>query len=173
MKFHIACGNRILEGWTNRDMQRPPAGTKPFNAVEPWQVPDDHFSVIYSEDFIEHLSQPDQFKFLHNAYKKLKPGGIFRVNFPDIEWSLANWIITDDGLKLNREYYHAPGGHVFVPTREYIIKILKIFGFKDVHSFFRNKSNIPNFEGDSRPVHFANPLDNRPDEGQIYIECVK
>lgn len=37
----------------------------------------------------------------------------------------------------------------------------------------RNESNIVGFDGDSRPVIFANKLDNRPDIAQIYIECTK
>jgi len=173
MKLHIACGARILEGWENRDMARAPKGTKPFNAIEPWEYPDESLDVVYSEDFIEHLCQKDQFTFIHQAYKKLKIGGIFRLNFPDIAWSLANWIITDNGLDTNREYYHAPGGHVFVPTKEYILTILPLFGFNEVNSFDRNVTLIPWFEGDSRPVTFANTLDNRPDEAQIYIEGIK
>jgi len=173
MKLHVACGNRILDGWDNRDMSRPPKGTKSFNAIEPWEYPDNSIDVIYSEDFIEHLDQKDQFKFFDQAYKKLKVGGIFRMNFPDIEWSLKNWIITKNGLKVNREYYHAPGGHVFIPTKEYLLTILPHFGFKAIQIYERNKSNIPNFEGDSRPIVFANPLDNRPEIAQIYLECVK
>ena len=173
MKLHVACGARLLEGWVNRDKDRPPAGTKHFNAALPWEYAPGSIDVVYSEDFIEHLPQKDQFKFFFEAYKALKPGGIFRVNFPDIEWSLKNWIIGPDKLNLNREYYHAPGGHVFVPTEEYVIKVLELFKFKDVQSYYRNDSSIEQFEGDSRPVHFANPLDNRPDEAQIYIECYK
>ncbi len=45
--------------------------------------PDDSFDVIYNKSFLEHLSNPD--KFLTEAFRILKPGGIIISLVPDWE----------------------------------------------------------------------------------------
>jgi SAM-dependent methyltransferase len=45
--------------------------------------PDDHFDVIYSKSFLEHIRDPS--KFLKEAYRVLKPGGLLLSMVPDWE----------------------------------------------------------------------------------------
>ena len=44
---------------------------------------DDHFDIIYSKSFLEHLRDPSQ--FLKEAYRVLKPGGLLLSMVPDWE----------------------------------------------------------------------------------------
>ena len=45
--------------------------------------PDDHFDIIYSKSFLEHIRDPS--KFLKEAYRVLKPGGLLLSLVPDWE----------------------------------------------------------------------------------------
>jgi SAM-dependent methyltransferase len=45
--------------------------------------PDDHFDVIYSKSFLEHVRDPSE--FLQEAYRVLKPGGLILSMVPDWE----------------------------------------------------------------------------------------
>ena len=45
--------------------------------------PDDNFDVIYSKSFLEHIRDPS--KFLKEAYRVLKPGGLLLSMVPDWE----------------------------------------------------------------------------------------
>ena len=45
--------------------------------------PDNHFDVVYSKSFLEHIRDPS--KFLKEAYRVLKPGGLILSMVPDWE----------------------------------------------------------------------------------------
>lgn len=47
---------------------------------------------VYSEHFIEHLSQTDGIGFLRECRRILKPGGTIRIATPDLEVSARNYI---------------------------------------------------------------------------------
>jgi len=54
--------------------------------------PDDHFDVIYSKSFLEHIRDPS--KFLKEAYRVLKPGGLLLSMVPD--WESQHQKFYDD-----------------------------------------------------------------------------
>lgn len=51
--------------------------------LESLPYPDNHFDVIYSKSFLEHLREPST--FLKEAYRVLKPGGLLLSMVPDWE----------------------------------------------------------------------------------------
>jgi len=48
-----------------------------------WPYDDNHFDVVYSKSFIEHLSEP--IDYIRQAYRVLKPGGLLLTLTPDWE----------------------------------------------------------------------------------------
>jgi hypothetical protein len=54
MAMHLGCGNRIKDGWVNIDLN--PAADLTLDLRERLPFPDDSFSIIYSEHFLEHLT---------------------------------------------------------------------------------------------------------------------
>ena len=50
---------------------------------QPLPFEDNHFDVIYSKSFIEHLYYPE--RYLKEAYRVLKPGGMLLTLVPDWE----------------------------------------------------------------------------------------
>lgn len=184
MRLHIACGSRIIPGWVNLDLNRPPAGTKPFNALKPWPFDYRSVNAVYSEDFVEHLTQANQYRFFAEALRVLEDGGVHRINCPGAIWSLHNWIIrgdpAKDGLKaINLDIEPYPegrrkirhGSHHLLPTPGYLAEILDEIGYSSIHILSRDESLITGFPGDSRPRDDTIPC--RGPNGNIYVEAVK
>ncbi|MCK9582210.1 MAG: class I SAM-dependent methyltransferase [Endomicrobiales bacterium] len=81
--------------------------------------PDSSFDIVYSKSFIEHLYYPE--KFVKEAFRVLKPGGIFLTLVPDWE---ANYKIYFD------DYSHR------TPFTNYALEdIYKIYGFSEINVY--------------------------------------
>lgn len=171
-RLHLACGNRVIPGWVNLDLYRPPAGTIPFSVTQyPWPIEAESVTVVYSEDLFEHLAQQDQIRYLAETARVLVKGGIVRIVAPDLAHSLPHRILVNGGVDLAAEYYDVPLGHVVLPTVGYLRDILPAFGFGNVSFCGKNESEIVDFPGDSRPNPLSN--DGRPEEGQVYVEATR
>ena len=103
LKLHVGCGPRVLKGWVNIDLTYdtnignmgdkwyPPLirGDESDLLVmdvteKPLPFPDGSVDIIFHEDFIEHLCQRDQIRFLAEALRVLKASGGHRVNTPSL-----------------------------------------------------------------------------------------
>lgn len=85
--------------------------TLPFN--------DDFFDVVYSKSFIEHLYRPE--KYLEEAYRVLKPGGILLTLVPDWE---SNYKIYFDDFTHRSPF-----------TQPSLYDAYKMYGFDEVTSY--------------------------------------
>lgn len=81
--------------------------------------PDEHFDVVYSKSFIEHLFHPD--RYVKEAYRILKPGGLFLTLVPDWE--------------ANYKTYFDDYSHRSPFTKVALRDLYKIFGFQEVSVF--------------------------------------
>ncbi len=80
---------------------------------------DNYFDIIYSKSFIEHLYYPE--KYLKEAYRVLKPGGVILTLVPD--WETNYKIYFDD-------FTHR------TPFTIYSLKdAYEIYGFKEVNVY--------------------------------------
>jgi predicted SAM-dependent methyltransferase len=92
MAMHFGSGNRIKEGWVNIDLN--PAADLTLDLRERLPFPDNSFSIIYSEHFLERLSYPrDITHLLSECYRVLEPGGIHSFGVPDGEPVLRSYTI--------------------------------------------------------------------------------
>jgi hypothetical protein len=94
-RLHLACGNRVVPGWVNLDLYRPPAGTIPFSVTQyPWPIEAESVTIVYSEDLFEHLAQQDQIRYLAETARVPVKGGIVRIVAPDLAHSLPHRILV-------------------------------------------------------------------------------
>jgi SAM-dependent methyltransferase len=56
-----------------------------MNILRGLNFPDDSFDVVYSAQFIEHLTYPEAVKVMTEVRRILKPGGVLRLVTPDLE----------------------------------------------------------------------------------------
>ena len=51
---------------------------------------------VYASHVLEHLSRADVTRALANTYRILKPGGVFRMVVPDLEWRAREYVQAAD-----------------------------------------------------------------------------
>ena len=92
--LNIACGSTFINDgvWTNIDFTSNSPSIKKADILNGMPFKDNQFDVIYSSHFIEHIPKEDVFLFLKDVYRILKPGGLFRVISPDLEFLSLEYI---------------------------------------------------------------------------------
>ena len=102
VKLHIACGRNYKEGWINIDISRKVRKDFRIDINKGLPFPNRSVDFIFSEHFIEHLSYDKGLFFLKEAHRILKPGGVIRTAFPDIDKIIDSYIILKTtGVKWN------------------------------------------------------------------------
>jgi predicted SAM-dependent methyltransferase len=87
-KLNLGCGPNLKPGWINIDLLDSGADLQ-LDLREQWPFADASISHIYSEHVFEHFEVREEVShFLSEAYRVLRPGGLFEVGVPDTEWPL-------------------------------------------------------------------------------------
>ena len=97
-KLQIAPGELPIKkpGWLTADLY---TGDIYLNAKRKLPFPDNSFSFIYSEHFLEHIEFRDACKLLAELYRIIKPNGIIRFSLPDLE-KIAKIYLSKDKIFL-------------------------------------------------------------------------
>ena len=111
-KLNLGCASRLLEGYLNIDMDSLESIIKRYpgikiNKKNPFlqadilnlNFPDSSIDEIRADALVEHLSFKEESRFFYEIYRLLKPGGLFRFDTPDFEWTLQTWINAKDDWK--------------------------------------------------------------------------
>ena len=85
--LNLACGAKIslVGNWTNVDFSSPLDNVTEMNILKGLPFQEDYFDVVYTAQFIEHLTLDEAAIVLKEVYRVLKPGGILRIVTPDME----------------------------------------------------------------------------------------
>lgn len=83
--LHIGCGPFRFEGWMNTDLPPNSSMDFPLDISRPLPLPDHYFHALYASEVIEHIPLDESRTFLQEAFRVLRPGGVFRLTTPDIE----------------------------------------------------------------------------------------
>lgn len=102
VKIHAGCGRHYLQGWINIDSSKKSKSDLCVDLAKGLPFPDNSADFIFNEHFIEHLSYEDGFAFFKESYRVLKPGGVLRTAFPDLDtlidsytrdtWRSMEWV---------------------------------------------------------------------------------
>ena len=93
-KLNVGCGSRFREDWENIDFVSHSKNVRQHDLTTGLPYPDFSFDVVYSSHVIEHLTLPQLRDFLAECHRVLKPGGILRLVFPDLEEIARNYLQT-------------------------------------------------------------------------------
>ena len=66
------------------------------DAIKGLPIQDESCDVLYSSHMLEHLDRNKTNKFLQDAFRILRPGGIIRIAVPDIKKQVSQYIESDD-----------------------------------------------------------------------------
>lgn len=174
MKLHLACGTNILSGWTNVDLETQSVDIIQHDLTQPWPFPNSSVDFIYSEHFIEHLSQADASAFVAECFLKLKPGGTVRISTPSLSrlvrqyeqsktdsWNDVGWHpvtradMINQGMRLQ--------GRQYLYDCSELEKTFRENGFIEITRQKWGASTVDEF----------NQIESRPDHGEIILEATK
>lgn len=189
IKLHIGCGPRVLKGWVNIDLAYEPYknylkyytdkyyGKKvrgrrsdffAINVVKyPLPLKSRSVSVVFHEDFIEHLDQKEQFLFLSEMYRVLKKGGVHRVNTPDINSTMLINSKFNEGFNGVYQLEWDKHVHKNILSANTLKEMAQLIGYSNVIIQKRDKS-LGRIPKEYRP----DPND-RPESGNIYVDLIK
>ena len=158
-KLQIGCDTNLLEGWLNTGISLKECWYGGYmDAGKPFPLPEASFHYVYSEHLFEHLTYRQALNMLKESYRVLKPGGIFRVATPDLQFLIGlyqepqkplhkeymEYSVKDNGMPPLPVYvisrFHTEWGHKIIYDRETLIKLLGDVGFKDIVSCEVGKS---------------------------------
>ena len=99
--LNLACGSKIssVGNWVNVDFSSPIDDVIEMNILDGLSFPEDSFDVVYTAQFIEHLTLQEAISVLREVYRVLKPGGILRIVTPDMEELARTYLHYLDRLK--------------------------------------------------------------------------
>lgn len=95
-KLHIGCGDNILEGWLNTDIE-PTYGAMFMDALQKFCLPNESMDYVFAEHLIEPFSFSQIANILTEAHRVMKPNGIIRLTFfsPDRILSMMKADVID------------------------------------------------------------------------------
>ncbi len=136
MKLHIGCGDVIIPGWTNLDIDNLPGVDINDDARTLSKIPDESCDIIYACHILEHLGRHEVGNVLKTWTKKLKKNGMVRLAVPDfekaIQWYQKNPHLEDvlgliiGGQKTKYDF------HKMVFDKKKITELLIDSGFSDI-----------------------------------------
>jgi len=99
IKLHLGCGERILPGYVNVDIQRVPGVDV---ACDLRRLPFSSESVesIYSCANLEHFGRNEWRDILSHWYSVLQPGGVIRVSTADFRAAAERYLEVGDVAEL-------------------------------------------------------------------------
>jgi predicted SAM-dependent methyltransferase len=168
-KVHYGSANNLFgKGWINVDLgSRQAENYLQANLTERHPFPDGCFRFGFAEDFLEHLEQEQSLRFLIEACRTLRPGGVLRLSFPGLESTLSGGYTppTFETAQLARIAYYEQWGHKHFYAISELEFVARHVGFAKVQPVEHGLSDYPELCG----------LDQRFDQigSNTYIELVK
>ncbi|OLB92345.1 MAG: hypothetical protein AUH25_00755 [Thaumarchaeota archaeon 13_1_40CM_38_12] len=137
MKLHIGCGQKLLPGWTNLDIDDDLVGVDiKDDARTLSKIPDGSCDMIYACHILEHIGRHEVQDVLMTWNKKLKKNGLLRLAVPDFEKVVAWYTQTNrledllgliiGGQKTKYDY------HKMILDRRLLSNLLTNAGFHEI-----------------------------------------
>lgn len=173
-KLHIGCGNCLLDNWLNTDIELHSDKIQYLDLTKPFPFDDASFTYVFAEHVCEHISFNAFISASREILRVLKPGGVFRMAIPSIEFlfdicnnphkelnsQYINWSISkfaeqnisafsfkkDELAIITLNNFMRSWGHSFIYSIPMIQHILKGSGFENVRRCEIGKSTHKELE---------------------------
>lgn len=148
-KIHIGCGDAILPGWVNIDIEELPGVDLVLDVRQ--GLPFDSAEYVFAEHFIEHLDFSSGLAFLLECRRVLTDSGVLRLSTPNLDWVWLNqyhygsWQDASEDVRdcfwMNKAF--RGWGHQFLYNRQTLTEVLKEAGFGTIESVAYGESRQP------------------------------
>lgn len=175
-KLQIGCGENILEGWLNTDLNSITYSVLPLDARKKLPFKDNTFDYIFFEHLLEHIEYSEGLRLVQECFRVLRPKGKIRISTPNLKFLIE--LYNQEKTELQKKYiYFALNkffldaeiyqdtfvinnffrgfGHKFIYDFKVIKEILKRAGFTDIKQCEVRKSddlNLQNIEGHGNAI---------------------
>jgi len=142
--LHVGSGGHYIKGWINIDFLAAPPVDVSADASAALPFRSNSVDYIHSEDFIEHVEFDGGKRFVEEAFRVLRPGGVMRLLTPDlralirrvydaresdhIAWC-KQYLGADGPCESLNMHLRMNGEHRFVYDEECLFGILRGAGF--------------------------------------------
>lgn len=192
--LHVGCGDILLKGWLNIRYERREEYGKikrangafylNYNLLKMWPFENDSIQYIAGSHFIEHLDLNQGIRFLKEAFRVLKKGGVIRLSCPDLNIYARNYIENNQKFFENKwikewctfknavtpgeifiaKAYDSGGSHKWFYDFDSLKHILETAGFQKVRNEGRLTGCVPDLEKIEPPARELETL---------YVEALK
>lgn len=175
--LHVGAGGHAVDGWIDLDLEPLPPVDLAADAGASLPFRDASVDRIHSEDFIEHVDFDAGRRFVAEAFRVLKPGGIMRLLTPDLRaivqrvyldreprhlrWCGVYLGASDPAEALNM-HLRMNGEHRFLYDEPLLARVLSEAGFAVRHASWNRSLD--------RHLRW---LDLRDFGLNLFLECVK
>lgn len=172
-RLHVGCGFNFVKGWVNVGLFEDsflPYGEIAerhglvfhLDVTKDFPFEDGSLSAIYASHFIEHFPFEEGLAMVRRFQSALKPGGVLRLTFPDLELWIRKYAENDAAffsryrkfflsdpptpLQTKGEIFMAMAhgwGHQWAYDYESMAHLLRLAGFEAALRMARNESAIP------------------------------
>ena len=99
--LNLACGAKVSKvgDWSNVDFYSPIAGVLQMDILKELKFENNTFDVVYTSQFIEHITLDQADFVLKEVNRVLKPGGTLRIVTPDLEEMAESYLSALKSLK--------------------------------------------------------------------------
>jgi predicted SAM-dependent methyltransferase len=137
LRLNLGCGEILEPGYINIDLHYPQADVQ--MDVRRLEYADNSVEEITSSHLLEHFGKREIPAILKDWHRVLKPGGILKLNLPNLEWCCKNWLAQPPekktglaldmlfGLQSSEGEYHKTGF-----TKPVLRALLEQAGFDDI-----------------------------------------
>lgn len=144
VKLHLGCGNRIIKGFVNIDVNYHPNVDLVDNARYLRKFDENSVDLIYTSNTLEHLGRWEYMPALERWYTILKKGGVLRLSVPDFEALCEYYMETKDLETIYCALYAGQDNpqnyHYWCWDFNTLKKDLEKVGFRNIRRYDRNKT---------------------------------
>ena len=128
LRVNLGSGRFPLRGYYNIDLHEPA-----HYRGDVWEIDIEGASEVRMDHFLEHFSWRETVPLLDRVRSWLVPGGLLRIEVPDMETILDNWRSNDDWLRyLYGSQQHDGEYHKTGFTRATLLTAIHDAGFRDI-----------------------------------------
>ena len=151
-RVSLGGGSLVSEAWLCADVD--PRADVYMDLQAKLPLPDSSIDDVFLDEVLEHLSEPEGERLLHNCVRVLKQGGRLRLSTPDLEYFARLCQQTSDGPASINNIFYVPG-HKRLYTPGEIQALLAATGFVRIRrSWYRDAgSELARF--DSHAARFG------------------
>jgi SAM-dependent methyltransferase len=91
----------LVGRFMTKNTRRFPMNAMPGDIAKGLPLPDGSADGIYASHVLEHLSRRDFFAALDNTHRLLRPGGVFRLIVPDLEFRARRYVADLDAGRID------------------------------------------------------------------------